>query len=257
MNNDAFVIGGRGMVGKATMKALDIPHCFDTAGSNINLKDASKKLFCFICLPTPTDGRGVQKGVDEIRGYVRQLKEYKGRNIFVIRSTVIPGTCKAIAEEFDVMVVSNPEFLSEVTWRQDAEKPKMVVVGADDVPSRNAVLGLWKHVKTPIKIVTDTVTAETLKYAFNTFFATKVVWANQVYDICVNNGANYNTIQNALHQHPWGSKNHLRTPHKGGRGAGGNCLPKDLALFAKYGNSDLLKTVQKLNKKYLQESKKK
>ena len=255
MNNDAFVIGGRGMVGKATMEALNIPHCFDTKSSNINLKEASKKLFCFIALPTPTDGRGVQKGIDEIRGYIQQLKEYGGRNIFVIRSTVMPGTCKALAEQFDVMVVSNPEFLTEQTWRQDAKNPKMIVVGADDVPSRNAVLGLYKHFKTQ-KVITDTVTAETIKYAFNTFYATKVVWANQIYDICVNNGANYNTIQNALHQHPWGSKNHLRTPHKGGRGAGGHCLPKDLAVFAKYGNSDLLREVQRLNNKYLQGSKK-
>jgi len=253
-SQDAFVIGGRGMVGRATMKALNIPYCYDIAGSNINLKDASKKLFCFIALPTPTDGRGVQKGVDEIRGYIRQIKEYGNRNIFVIRSTVIPGTARALAEEFDAMVVSNPEFLSEQTWKQDAKHPKMVVVGADDIPARNAVLGLWKRVKTPLKVITDTVTAETIKYAFNTFFATKVVFANQLYDICVNNGANYNTIRDALHRHPWGSKNHLRVIHKGGRGAGGRCLPKDLAAFAKYGSSDLLKEVQRLNKKYLDKS---
>jgi len=256
MNDDAFVVGGRGMVGKATMKALNIPHCFDKKDSNITLKEGAEKLFCFICLPTPTDGRGVQQGIDEIREIIQAVKEFGGRNIFVIRSTVIPGTCRNLAETFDVMVASNPEFLTERTWRKDVMKPRMVVIGADDIPTRNAVLGLYKHFKPPIKVITDTVTAETLKYAFNTFFATKVVWANQIYDICEINGANYNTIQKVLHQHPWGSKNHLRTPHNGGRGAGGRCLPKDLEAFAKYANSDLLKEVQRLNKKYLQGSKK-
>jgi len=254
--NDAFVIGGRGMVGRATMKALKIPHCFDKKDSNITLKEGAKKLFCFICLPTPTDGRGQQKGLDEIREYIQALREFGGRNIFVIRSTVIPGTAKALAEQFEVMVASNPEFLTERTWREDAEKPKILVVGADDIPTRNALLSIWKPVKVGQKIITDTVTAETTKYAFNTFFATKVVFANQLYDVCVNNGAHYNTIQKALHNHPWGSKNHLRVIHKGGRGAGGRCLPKDLEAFAKYGNSELLKEVVKLNKKYLQESKK-
>ena len=254
--HDAFVIGGNGMVGKATRHALDIPYFFDKEGSNITLKEGSKKLFCFICLPTPTDGRGQQKGIDEIRGYVQQLKEYGGRNIFVIRSTVKPGTCKALAEQFGVMVVSNPEFLSESTWRMDSEKPKMIVVGADNVPERNAVLSMWKGVKCRHKVITDTVTAETLKYAFNTFFATKVVWANQVNDICEISGANYKVIQNALHHHPWGSKNHLKVMHKGGKGAGGSCIPKDLALFAKYANSDLLKEVQRLNRQYLQKSQK-
>ena len=254
--DDAFVIGGRGMVGRATMKMFDIPHCYDRSSSNITLKEGAKKLFCFIALPTPTDEKGVQKDLDDIRGFVQQLKELGGRNIFVIRSTVIPGTCKGLAEQFEAMVVSNPEFLSEDTWRQDAVKPRIVVVGADNVPERNAVLGLYKRVNTKIKIITDTVTAETLKYVFNSFFMTKVVFANQVYDICQTSGADYKTIREALHQHPWGSKHHLKAIHKGGRGAGGKCLPKDVQAFAKYANSDLLKEVVKLNKKYLQKSKK-
>ena len=86
---DAFVIGGLGIVGQATRKALNIPFYFDKKESNITLKEGSKKLFCFICLPTPTDERGEQQGIDEIREYVRQLKDLGGRNIFVIRSTVI------------------------------------------------------------------------------------------------------------------------------------------------------------------------
>jgi len=118
MNENAFVIGGLGMVGQATRKTFNIPHYFDLKDSNITLEEGAKKQFCFICLPTPTDGRGQQKGIDEIEGYIKQIRQYEGRNIFVIRSTVLPGTARNLAKKYDVMVASNPELLSEDTWRR-------------------------------------------------------------------------------------------------------------------------------------------
>jgi len=251
---DAFILG-YGYVGKATAKALEIPYYFSRGDSNITLKEGAKKLFCFICLPTPTDEKGRQDEARKvIHDYISQMKEYGGRNIFVIRSTVIPGTCKALTEEFGVMVASNPEMLSEDTWEEDALKPRIKIIGADDIPSRNALVTLWKPIRSKIEVITDTVTAETLKYVFNAFFATKIVFANQVYDICEKNGANYKTIREALMKHPWGSKHHFKVIHKGGRGAGGHCFPKDLKVFAKYSSSDLLKKVEELNIKYLQGS---
>lgn len=250
---DAFVIG-HGFVGKATCKALNIPYYFDHKESTINLKEGAKKLFCFICLPTPTDGHGNQKGMDDIRGYIQQIKELGGRNIFVIRSTVLPGTCRGLAENFGVMVCSNPEMLSEDTWEHDAEHPRVSIIGADHEPEKIALVELWKARKAKFDVITDTVTAETLKYAYNTFFATKVVFANQIYDYCKVAGANYNVIKEALMRHPWGSKHHFKAIHKGGRGAGGHCFPKDLAAFAKSSSSEFLKEVQRLNNQYLQKS---
>lgn len=248
---NAFVIGN-GFVGQATRKSLNIPYYFDLKGSNITLEEGAKKLFCFICLPTPTDGRGQQKGIDEIRAYIQQIKGLGGRNIFVIRSTVIPGTCAGLAKEFDVMVASNPEMLSEATWEQDALKPRLTIIGADTEPAKIALTELWKTRKAKSTVVTDTVTAETLKYAFNTFFATKVVFANQLYDNCQVTGANYKTIQEAFRMHPWGAKKHFSIFHNGGRGAGGHCLKKDLSAFASFSNSELLKTVKKINTDYLE-----
>ena len=248
--NDAFVLG-KGFVGNATMKALDIPHYFDLNGSNISLEEGAKKLFCFICLPTPTDGRGQQKGLDPIRAYIKQMSQMDGRPIFVIRSTVLPGTARGLANEFGVMVASNPEMLSEATWEHDALHPRVSIIGADNEPEKIALVNLWKKRKAKFDVITDTVTAETVKYAFNTFNALKVVYANQIYDNCEATGANYNVIKEALMKHPWGSKHHFKVVHKGGRGTGGNCFPKDLSAFATFTNSDLLKTAQKINKQLL------
>jgi len=251
---DAFILG-HGYVGKATCLSLNIPYWFSRNDSNITLEEGSKKLFCFICLPTVTDEKGQQtESRKVIHDYIAQMKEYGGRNIFVIRSTVLPGTCRALAEEFDVKVASNPEMLSEDTWEQDAVKPRVKIIGADDIPTKIALTKIWEPVKSKIDIVTDTVTAETLKYAYNTFFTTKVIWANQMYDICQTNGAKYRVIKDALMRHPWGSKNHFKIMHKGGRGAGGHCLRKDTKVFAQYSNSKLLKLVDELNGEYLSQS---
>lgn len=251
---DCVVIGGMGYVGKATRLALDIPHYFDLVESNISLEEAAKKLMIFFCVPTPTDGRGQQKGIDLIRSYIEQLKEYGGRNIFVIRSTVLPGTCKALSEEFGVMVCSNPELLSQETWEHDAMNPRITIIGADSEPAKIALVNLWKARKAKIEVVTNTVTAETLKYAFNTFFVTKIVFANAIYDSCVQSGADYKVIREALMQHPWGSKHHFKAIHKGGRGGGGACLPKDISAFASFSNSEFFKLVKKINADLLETS---
>jgi nucleotide sugar dehydrogenase len=254
---DCVVIGGMGFVGRATRMSLNITHYFDLKESNITLEQASKKLFIFLCLPTPTDEKGGQEsGVNLARDYIRQIKEYGGRNIFVVRSTVIPGTCRALAKEFDVMVCSNPELMSEDTWERDATNPRLTILGADDIPSRNALVDLWKPVKSKKTIVVDTVTSEMMKYAFNTFFISKIVYANQIYDACEKAGANYKEIREALMYHPWGSKHHFKVFHKGGRGGGGHCFPKDIKAFAKWSNLPFFQKVEELNNKYLLESRK-
>jgi len=251
--DDAVVIGF-GVVGKATAKAFDIPWHFDPLDSNITLEEASKKQFIIFCTPTPTDSRGQQKGIDIIDEYIKQLKEYGGRNIFIIRSTVLPGTTKHLAEKYDVMIGFSPEFLSDKTAEKDALHPMFVVLGADDVPTRIAMENLWKRYKIKNFVITDTVTAEMIKYTFNTFFLMKVIFANQMYDICQINGANYNTLKEALYSHPWGTHHHLKPIHNNGRGGGGKCFPKDIKSFAKYSNLKLFKVIEELNTEYLQAS---
>lgn len=255
MFEDAVVIG-KGFVGNATMKSLNLKYYFSLKESNISLEEAAKKQFIIFCTPTPTNTKDLQEGVDIIDGYIQQLKEYGGRNIFVIRSTVLPGTCKNLAEKYDVMIAHNPELLSEDTWEDDAIHPKAIIIGADDVPTRIAVTNLWKSYKIKNFIVTDTVTSEMIKYAYNLFFLTKVIWANQMYDICQINGAKYNTIKEAIYSHPWGTHHHLKPIHKGGRGGGGHCFPKDVKAFAKYSNLKLFQVIDELNDGYLQASRK-
>src|SRR3990167_5816725 len=91
------VIYGWGVVGKATAKAFSIPHYFSRSESNITIKDAAYKRYHFFCLPTPTVN-GEQKR-DDIIDLIRQLESIPhNQNVYIIRSTVLPGTNKYIQE---------------------------------------------------------------------------------------------------------------------------------------------------------------
>lgn len=241
---------GYGVVGKATAKGFGITKYIDLTGSTISLEDVAKCRFIFLCLPTPTVDGKCDVGV--IKKYIVDLRHQGFNGVFVIRSTVIPGTARAIMAETGATIVSNPEFLTEATWEIEAEHPGIIVLGADDTKPLQDVRALYEGRWRGVQVFqADTVTAETIKYALNTFFATKVVFANQVYDFCQTTGANYETVKSVLEFHPWGSKNHFTIWHKKGRGAGGKCLSKDLAAFATASNSELIKEVQRINEKLL------
>ncbi len=248
MQNDKCVIG-YGMVGKATALAFNIDKHFSRHDSNITLEEASRCKYIFICLPTPTINKECY--VNDILAIIKQINDFPRHvdNIFIIRSTVYPGFANRVMTELGIdNVVSNPEFLSEDTWEEDAKNPWMVVIGADDPRYRELVKGLYmgryKYV-TPIE--TDNKTAELIKYSLNTFFATKVIFANVIFNFAQTIGANYETVKKALEICPWGSKNHLQIVYKDKRGINGHCLPKDTEAFATLTGSPFFKMLLQIN----------
>lgn len=253
LKNDGAIIG-YGVVGRATAKLFNIQKYFDIKESSADLSTISNCRYVFISLPTPLLNGECDTSL--IRGYCKQLSQYpRAENMIVIvRSTVTPGTCRSIHDSTGLNIVSHPEFLSDDSLQEDTVDPMAIVIGTDDPLYEKPMWDLYKESKCPIKIKTDTVTAETIKYALNTFFALKVVFANQLYDVCEKSGADYSTIKTMLLKHPWGSGNHFRVEDKGGRGAGGRCLPKDLGAFVTYSQSPLLKKAQELNNQYLHQS---
>jgi len=175
------------------------------------------------------------------------------QNVYIIRSTVIPGTNQHIQNLFHTSaVISNPEFLTESTAQEDAMHPDIVVIGGDQKNYVDDVRAVYEgHIKGSKIITTDSITAEMAKYSINTFYATKVVFANQMFDICQKVGANYETVKEVMYNRKWIGKNHLDIWHKGGRGASGKCLRKDLDAFENYSKSKLLETVKKINDELL------
>lgn len=243
---DNAVIIGRGYVGKATALAFNIPWYYSRSESNITLEEAFKKRFIFICLPTPTiDGKVFTKDIEDmIYKYGPVLGD---DTTVIIRSTVPPGFAESLNRDY---IVSNPEFLSEATWEEDAKRPWLVVVGGEQ-KHRERVVGLYKgRFRYSRPIETDNTTAEHIKYALNTFFSLKTIFGNVHYDFAQKVGSNYETVRIALENAPWGSKNHFKIWYKEKRGIHGSCLPKDTEAFATLTASPLFKTILELNKKY-------
>jgi UDPglucose 6-dehydrogenase len=241
------------MVGKATARSLKIDKYYDINGSgNITMAEAGKCDFIFICVPTPTvNGICDLSAIDNV--LVELIPELSPNSIIVIRSTVIPGTTKKLIEETGVeSIVANPEFLTEATWENDADNPVLVVIGSEDPKFADAVKDFYQiYNKRTEYVITNTTTAETIKYSLNVFFALKVVYANLLYNFCQSNKALYGEVKKVLESHPWGSKNHFEVFHKGGRGAGGKCLGKDLEAFASISQSSFLKMASDINKSLL------
>jgi len=241
---NAVAIGGLGVVGTATRRMLGIPWYYDHAGSNITMQEIKALKYVFLCVPTPT----VQGRCDTsaIWTYFELLGD---GHIYVIRSTVVPGTARKLAEEFGVPVVSNPEFLTESSAQVECLHPDLVVLGADDEDTLSEV---WNELYWPVDagrvIFTDTITAELIKYAVNTFYAMKVIFANSLYEIATDMGINYDVVRDALYAKKWVGKNHLAVPWKGKRGLNGKCLPKDLEAFATFTGHDFFESLVSLNR---------
>lgn len=249
--DNACVIG-YGYVGKATAYAFGIKKYFTRHDANITLEEAAKCKYIFICLPTPTvNGKAftddILKVIEQINSYPRTVD-----SVFIIRSTVWPGFAKHVQEKLGIThVVSNPEFLSEATWQQDARQPQMVVIGCDndkyiqDVKALYA--GRFKYIE---PLLTSTTSAELIKLAINAFFSTKVAFFNEIFNYAQKVGANYEAVKTAIYAHPWGTKNHGVIWYKGVRGIHGHCLPKDLEAIAEQSGSKLFKTIISLNETY-------
>jgi len=247
---NAIVIGGTGMVGHATMYSLGIEYHYSRRTNNIEGLDAEMFKYIFICLPTPTiDG---EQFIYTLEDYIKRVAKYKHNPLIIIRSTVLPGTCKRLEDTYKVRIAHVPEFLTESTWEADSKWPDIIVIGANNEEIRKEVEGIFKsRFKGAEYFLTDTVTSETIKYAVNTFYALKVVFANQLFDYAVEKGANYETIKKALYARKFVGKNHFDIWHQGGRGGGGKCLEKDLEAFSESTKSPLLQVANKINKELL------
>ncbi len=189
--------------------------------------------FIFVCVPTPIfdDYRGMDMSI--VEGVVSEVaSKLKGTDkILLIKSTSLPGTAKKLSQQYPwVNFVMNPEFLTQKNANRDFLNPARTVLGTDSPDVARKVIAIYKTIlsKDQPYIVTDPTSAEVIKYMSNLMLASKVLLANEFYEIAQAVGANYLDVQKGVESDPR-IGTHLGVPGTDGdRGFGGACFPKDM-----------------------------
>ena len=181
--------------------------------------------FAYLCVPTPQgdDGRA---DLSYIEAAAREIASVLPPDAIVVNKSTVPVGSTHVVERAlqrpDVTVVSNPEFLREGSAVQDFMNPDRIVIGADDRDAAARVAGLFLDVSAPL-IVTDPASAETIKYAANSFLATKISFVNAITAVCEAVGADVNDVVHGMGSDPRIGDRFLQP----GPGWGGSCFPKD------------------------------
>jgi UDPglucose 6-dehydrogenase len=187
----------------------------------------------FICVPTPifSDYSGMDMSiVEEVVGEVAERVKEDGK-IVIIKSTSLPGTTKKLAKKYPKLdFVMNPEFLTQKNANADFLKPFRTVIGCETPDIGEKVKALYETILPPGQeyIITDTTSAEVIKYMANLMLASKVLLANEFYELSQKVGANYLDVQKGVESDPR-IGTHLGVPGPDGdTGFGGACFPKDM-----------------------------
>ena len=191
----------------------------------------------FIAVPTPTTPEGFDASALEA------VLPLVGRGrIAVIKSTVLPGTTRALQAAFPhITIVHSPEFLREKHAATDTRRPERTVIGIlqNDEASREVAQSVRTVLPdSPYTTICTAEEAELIKYGGNTFLAVKVIYMNLLYDLAQSIGADYDVIADAIGADPRIGSSHTTvidsSGHPGanaGRGAGSHGFRKDLAAL--------------------------
>lgn len=241
---------GQGFVGNAVRVGMQ--HVFDIKAydkdaskfSNVNgIEDVVLNTdIAFVCVPTPMAQSGecdlkiLNTALTEIQN---QVIAYDKKNyIVVIKSTIPPGTTDRLNKLYtELDIVFNPEFLTEANSIEDYRNQNRIVLGGP----QNATTIVKRYFerafpKVPI-IKTSSTIAEMIKYVTNTFLATKVSFANEMYQICDALDIDYDkVIEYARYDNRLGNTHWSVPGHDGDFGFGGHCFPKDIAALAYLAN---------------------
>lgn len=248
-----------GTVGAAVRKYFENKNFelfFCDKGKKIgSIEEVNKSEIVFICVQTPfIDGKGCDTS------FVREACQVlSGNKTIIIKSTVPPGTTEKLQQEMPFhKFIFNPEFLTEMNADYEMENPERQIIGCT-----KESIGVGKDIlnflpKAPFERIISSTEAEMVKYFGNTWLAVRVIFANQIYDLCQKMGIDYDKVKESAAQDKRIGSSHLDIFHGGYRGYDGKCLPKDIRSFISFADSKgvdlkIHKSAEEINKKLRQE----
>lgn len=229
---------GNGFVGEsqafafsptAEVRVYDI----DPLKATHSLSEVCECDFVFVCVPTPMKSDGSQ----DITYVENVFSNVTKGPVYIIKSTVLPGTTQKLQQQFSKLdIIFSPEFLTERTAKLDMLTQARIVFGGkkrlcNKVKKLFAERFMNRHF-----IITDSTTAELIKYMNNTFFATKVSIMNEFKRLSDALGTNWDDALYGFTSDSRIGDSHLHVPGPDGKlGYGGTCFPKDVNAIVTMG----------------------
>jgi len=207
--------------------------------------------FSFICVGTPSNPDG-SANLNYVRSVASEigmsLRPNKKRQVVVVKSTVIPGSARRLVKPIlirksgrkygkNLFLCSNPEFLREGNAIHDTRMPDRIVIGSDENSAIRMLENFYldfhgESTRTIIKTTFEN--AEFIKYASNSFLATKISFINCIANIAqLTPGADVRTIATGIGLDQRIGPRFLNA----GLGWGGSCFPKDLKALVSLSKS--------------------
>ncbi len=212
----------------------------------------------FIAVGTPSRRGDGEADLSFVYAAAQEIAEaLDGYTVVVTKSTVPVGTGREVARlirerrpDADFDVASNPEFLREGAAIEDFMRPDRVVAGVESDRAKDVLRDLYRPlflIETPV-LFTSLETSELIKYAANTFLATKITFINEMADLCEAVGADVHDVARGIGLDGRIGRKFLHA----GPGYGGSCFPKDTRALVgtarKYGApSRIVETVVEVN----------
>jgi UDPglucose 6-dehydrogenase len=248
---------GVGMVGGAVKNYFETkeitPFIYDKGKREGSMEEVNKAELIFLCVPTPH----LQDSGFDLSYVEESCKNLIDGKIIVIKSTVLPGTTEKLQKDFPHhKFLFNPEFLVEKTAFEDMLNPERQIIGYTEESKDLVKMVLDILPDAPFKKIMKATEAEMVKYFGNAFLSVKVIFANQMYDICNKLGINYDEVKEATSKDSRIGPSHLNVLYEGYRGYGGKCLPKDVKSLISFADSlnveiDLLKKSDEINNRII------
>ena len=190
------------------------------------LEETCQSDFVFVAVPTPMKKDGSQ----DISYIENVFSSVPSGPIYIIKSTILPGTTQKLVEKYgNLDIIFSPEFLTERTAKLDMLTQARVVFGGKKRLCNKVKKLFEQRFMGRNYIITDSTTAELIKYMNNTFFATKVSIINEFKRLSDALGTNWKDAMYGFTSDGRVGDSHLHVPGPDGKlGYGGTCFPKDV-----------------------------
>lgn len=245
-------IVGMGVVGKAVYNGFSPAYPNITTYDICDLDTSVETLFdcdcIFICVPATA--------VDDAVSIIVNGSDREDI-IFILKSTVVPGTTDRLQQVYGNNWVFCPEFLTERTANLDFINSSRFIIGGNDEIVINAVYDLYRKRFSVTPIFRTTLeSAEFVKYMANLYFASKVTFMNEMYNAANELGVNWDDALGMVLADGRIAHSHCQVPGPDGKkGYGGKCFPENVETWLEFTdkyhiNNEMIRSVDETNKIY-------